>query len=57
MSIDRCSKCGALVDTDFDTEFYGEDGDGFGNYESLCENCREELDAILYDQRAEVFIS
>jgi hypothetical protein len=45
VSIDLCSKCGAAVDTDDDTEFYGEDGEGFGKWPSLCENCREELDS------------
>lgn len=57
MSIDTCSKCGKQVDTDSDTEFYGEDGEGFGKWPSLCESCREEIDSVLYDQRAEVFIS
>lgn len=47
MSMDRCSKCSNLVDTDEDPEFYGETGDG----PNLCEACREEeaheLDEVM----------
>ena len=43
MSIDLCSKCGSPVDTDFDTEFYGETGYGFDGYKGLCECCRDEF--------------
>ena len=50
MSIDTCSKCGDLVDTDFDMEFYGPDGEGFGKYTGLCENCREALESELIEQ-------
>lgn len=46
MSIDSCSKCDSPVDTDFDMEFYGVDGDGWGKWQSLCENCREEYEAL-----------
>lgn len=36
MSMDRCSKCSRLVDTDYDCDFYPEEGEG------LCEPCRED---------------
>ncbi|HUV95116.1 MAG TPA: hypothetical protein VMX14_09850 [Anaerolineae bacterium] len=38
MSVARC-ECGVLVDTDYDDEFYGEDG----NEEGSCRGCREKL--------------
>ena len=38
MSMDRCSRCSALIDTDDDTEFYNEYTD-----EGLCESCRDDL--------------
>lgn len=54
MSVDRCSRCGRQVDTDFDLDFYGE----VPNYtntahpvnpkfkeptehEGICEQCRD----------------
>ncbi|TSA58317.1 MAG: hypothetical protein D4R39_00930 [Methylophilaceae bacterium] len=46
MSIDRCSNCHNFVDTDFDLEFYGNDGNGFKwdifHFNGLCEECRED---------------
>lgn len=39
MSIDRCTKCECLVDTDFDDGAYGEDG----KEECLCAYCRDRL--------------
>ncbi len=42
MCMDNCDKCGKTVNTDDDTEFYGEDGDGFGKYQSMCETCRDD---------------
>ena len=46
MSVDRCENCRKLMDTDFDEEFYDEDGIG------LCEACREAFEEDrLEDER------
>ncbi len=45
MSIDRCSRCGDLVDTDADCEAYVEvtaDVKGNPDYICLCPSCREQ---------------
>lgn len=50
MSMDKCSNCDRSVDTDYDTEFYGDNGNGFvvgydhHYFLSLCERCRDLLE-------------
>lgn len=46
MSMDRCAKCGNIVDTDFDTEFYDfaykvKDMGGH------CESCRDDFQEAM----------
>ena len=48
MSIDRCAKCSAAVDTDYDDECYGE----FGDEECMCKPCRDrEIELQEQDQK------
>ena len=47
MSIDRCNRCDAFIDTDFDLECYVPDPRySLKNHPDICvcERCREELD-------------
>lgn len=57
MSIDRCVRCNAPVDTDNDTDCYvpvggiGEDGVPW-DYECVCEPCRDKREAAIQHQYA-----
>ena len=46
MSMDRCTDCERLVDTDFDVECYWDDclvEDGYRKWDGcVCESCRED---------------
>ncbi len=54
MSMDTCQVCCALVDTDFDTDFYVE----IGNMKrlhmtiGLCEHCRDDRQNAIESQEA-----
>ena len=45
MSMDRCIKCNASIDTDVDCECYLEDGDG--QMICLCAKCRDSDEILL----------
>ena len=59
MSMDRCTQCSHIVDTDFDTEFYDfayltENNMGRNGYGGHCESCREAIyNAMTPAQQAE----
>ena len=40
MSMDRCTRCDRLIDTDFFPEVYREELD----YECICESCMDAID-------------
>lgn len=41
MSIEKCSRCDRMIDTDFDCEVYRDEFDN----EVICDTCMEKLDA------------
>jgi hypothetical protein len=54
MSMDRCQVCSALVDTDFDTDFYVEIGNMRHLHMTigLCERCRDDRETALEREEA-----
>lgn len=55
MSVDRCSKCGALVDTDDEPEAYVEVGNMRSQTSTicLCQTCRERYEDAQENKRTE----
>jgi hypothetical protein len=49
MSMDKCTDCGAIVDTDDDCNFYDFDYTTKKKYGGHCESCRDDI----YDQMTE----
>ena len=43
MSIEKCSRCDRMIDTDFDCEVYREDFDN----EVICDACYDRIDADI----------
>lgn len=49
MSLDRCMRCGDIVDTDIDCQFYDfsyTNNDGYGGH---CEDCRDTIYSHMND--------
>lgn len=53
MSMDRCTKCGDVVDTDSDCNFYDFDYTTVEGYGGHCCSCRDEIYKVLDDSKKE----
>lgn len=54
MSMDRCTKCSDIVDTDFDCSFYDFDYTTPKGYGGHCEPCRDDIyEAMTEAQQTE----